>query len=219
MKLAMKNFLKKAFPQYYHYKAYRLLVADPNSYLHQTGWLKSLEQKRPTGGDGAEVPWMNYPVVSFLQNRLTRNLDLFEFGSGYSTSFYARLVHCVTSVESNEAWLELVKKRVPENVELIYKPDDTDGEYCRTVHLSRRKYDVIIVDGRDRVNCLRQGVEALSDRGVILLDDSQRKEYAAGISEARAKGFLALAFEGLKPAGNEIDRTTIFYRRNNCLGL
>ena len=122
-------------------------------------------------------------------------------------------------MEYNESWLQRVKKRVPANVNLIYQKEDVDGAYCRSVHLSGCKYDVIIVDGRDRVNCVKQGIDALSGQGVILLDDSHREKYADGIRHAQEKGFFALPFEGLKPGGNGIERTTIFYRRNNCLGL
>jgi hypothetical protein len=219
MKRALKDMVKKAFPQYYQYRAFRMLVANRDSYLHQTGWLKSLEQKRPVDREGAEVPWMNYAVVEFLRGRLNRNHELFEFGSGCSTAFYSRLVKRVTSVESDEAWLETVRRNAPKNVEVLYKPDDVDGEYCRAVHVSGRKYDVVVVDGLDRVNCIRQGLEALSEGGVMVLDDSQRPIYAAGINHAQGAGFFTLSFEGLKPAGSGLERTTIFYRRNNCLGL
>jgi len=219
MKLASKQMLKRAFPQYYQYKAFRMLVVHSDSYLHQTGWLKSLEQKAPVDQTGAAVPWMNYPAVKFLQDRLVKDLNLFEFGSGHSTAFYARLVHHVTAVESDEAWLRLVRQSVPENVALIYQAGDLDGKYCRAIHLSGRKYDVVIVDGRDRVNCIRQSLEALSPRGVVVLDDSQREQYAEGIRDAQGRGFYTLFFEGLKPGGSATERTTIFYRRDNCLGL
>lgn len=219
MSVPIKSLLKRAFPFYFHYQAYRLLVADRNSYLHQTGWLKSLEQKMSVDGNGSEIPWMNYPVVRFLRERLGKELELFEFGSGNSTTFYARLVKNVTSVEYNESWLQRVKERAPANVKLIYQKEDVDGAYCRSVHLSGRKYDVVIVDGRDRVNCIRQAVDTLSDQGVILLDDSHREKYADGIRHAQEKGFFVLPFEGLKPGGNGIERTTLFYRRNNCVGL
>ena len=97
--------------------------------------------------------------------------------------------------------------------------EDNDGNYCRVVRSSGTEYDMIIVDGRDRLNCVRQSLQALSEKGVIILDDSHRKRYQVCIKEVKKSGFLALDFEGLKPTGNEIDRTTVFYRRNNCLNI
>ena len=200
MKSAIKK-IKTSLPFYFHYKAFKRLVANRNSYLHQTGWFKSLEQGRPVDANGAEIPVDEFSLVKFLRDRLTKDLSLFEFGSGQSTIFYARLVKHVTSVESEEPWFQLVKKTMPENVQLIYQPEDTDGKYCRSVRVSGQKYDVIVVDGRDRVNCVRQSTEALSERGVLLLDDSHRDKYADAISHLKEKGFLMLPLEGLKPSG------------------
>ena len=217
---ALKRLLFQAFPTYTTYaRAVRYLVGDRNSYLHTTGWIRSLQEHRPVARDGTAVPWMNYSMVALLRDRLTKDLRLFEFGSGYSTSFYAQLVGSVTSVEYDEAWVGIVRKTLPANVELLYQPSDTDGKYCRVGRSSGVSYDVVIIDGRDRVNCIKQSIEALTDRGVIVLDDSERAEYQDGADYAIAKGFSALPIEGLKPTGNGIDRTTLFYRRDNCLGI
>lgn len=162
---------------------------------------------------------MNYAVTEFLKERLSKNFHLFEFGSGYSTFFYARLVHRVTSVEYDDAWFQLIKKNLPENVELVNKQADIDAEYCRVITSSGRKYDVVIVDGRDRVNCIKQSIKSLSERGAVLLDDSMRERYREGITCLKERGFRALCFEGLKPTSPEIGKTTIFYRINNCLDI
>lgn len=216
----VKRILKKAFPRHVlYYRAYVELIRNETSYLHLTGWMRSLDENKPVDKDGNYIPWMNYPVIKFLRDRLKNDFHLFEFGSGYSTSFYAGLVRTVTSIEYDESWLAVVKKSKPENVELIYKKNDIDGEYCRAIKSTGRKYDVVVVDGRDRVNCIKQSIEALSDRGVILFDDSQRERYLEGINYAIEKGFRSIRIDGLKPTRNEIDGTTIFYRRNNCFNI
>ena len=216
----VKRILKKVFPKHVlYYRAYVELIKNETSYLHLTGWMRSLDENKPVDKDGNYIPWMNYPVIKFLQDRLKNDFHLFEFGSGYSTSFYAGLVQTVTSVEYDESWLAVVKKNKPENVELIYKERDIDGEYCRVIRSTGRKYDVVVVDGRDRVNCIKQSIESLTDRGVILFDDSQRKRYLEGINYAIEKGFRSIRIDGLKPTRNKIDGTTIFYRRNNCFDI
>ncbi|MBI5142058.1 MAG: FkbM family methyltransferase [Nitrospirae bacterium] len=178
-----------------------------------------MKEGKPVDNAGNVIPWMNYPVLEFLANRLEKDFHLFEFGSGYSTGFYARLVNRVTSVEYDASWFRLVKDTLPENVALIYKEKDVDGEYCRVIRSTGNKYDVVVVDGRDRVNCIKQAIGALTDRGVILLDDSQRDEYREGILHAKQMGFRDLSLEGLKPTGSGMDRTTILYRHDNCFGL
>ena len=122
-------------------------------------------------------------------------------------------------MEYDEKWLHIVKSQVPENVQSIFQAQDVDGEYCRVISAIRDKYDVVIVDGRDRVNCVKQSMSALSARGVILLDDSPRERYQEGIEFAKGKGFMALNLEGLKATGTEVDCTTVFYRAANCFDI
>ena len=220
MKFSCKRFLRWAFPCSADYcRACNALVLNRRSYLHSTGWMRSSREGTPVDKEGNPLPWMNYPAIRFLEERLRKDLRLFEFGSGYSTSFYARHVAHVTSVEHDDEWLQVVRSMLPANATLIHQPQDVDGAYCRTIQATGQQYDVVIVDGRDRVNCLRQSLPALSATGVLLLDDSQRDRYREGIRDVREQGFRALNFEGLKPTGKNVDQTTLFYRPDNCLGL
>jgi hypothetical protein len=217
---SLKRNLVNLFSRYMpNVRSYFMLIKNKNSYLHTTGWMNSLKNGKPVDSEGCEVPWMNYSMITFLKERLKTDFQLFEFGSGYSTLFYAKLVQEVTSVEHDQTWHLHIKEMISENVELIYTEEDTDGLYCRVVSASGKKFDVIVVDGVDRVNCIKQSIDSLTDRGVLILDDSQRKGYVDGINHAKDKGFLALTFEGLKPKGNGVERTTLFYRRDNCLNI
>jgi hypothetical protein len=220
----MPSFIKRAVQRRFpvaalRYRAYKMLIRNPDSYLHLSGWMQSLSAKKPIDHNGKPIPWMNYPVVRILQERLTKDLNLFEFGSGYSTLFYAKKVKAVTSVEYDEKWLHIIKSQLPDNVNIIFKQQDVDGDYCRVINSTGEKYDVVIVDGRDRVNCIKQSISALTSKGVILLDDSQRKRYQEGIDFAKSHGFKALNLEGLKATGTEVDRTTIFYQAGNCFDI
>jgi protein-L-isoaspartate O-methyltransferase len=205
--------------QLWRYRAYRSLIKDDQSYLHTTGWMETLRRGYPCRPDGAELPWMNYPMIAFLEQRITGDLLVFEYGSGYSTIFFARLAKSVHSVEHDQAWHETIRTRLPPNAHVTLIPLDRDGRYCRSIQETEGTYDLVVVDGRDRVNCIIQCLERLSPRGVILLDDSQRDEYAQGLAFARDKGFSALDFVGLKPGGQVSERTTLLYRPGNCLRI
>jgi len=198
---------------------YKKLILNRSSYLHSTGWVKSLMIGHPCRNDGLELPWMNYSIVNFLEKRLQDHFSLFEFGSGYSTFFYSRLVNKVHSIEYDKEWYELILSRIPENVKLTFLAQDIDGEYCRAVKRDQEKYDVVIVDGRDRVNCMLHSLDCLSDGGVIILDDADRKRYRDVYYHAQDKGFRVLEFEGLKPGKFDRSMTSVIYRDNNCLGV
>jgi hypothetical protein len=220
VKRAVRQSLNRVLPTLStHYRAYKALIRNKQSFLHVSGWMESLKRGYPCRQDGSALPWLNYPVIAFLEERLKNGLSLFEFGSGYSTVFYARLVGAVTAVESDKGWYETVRKMMPENVNLIHRESDVDGEYCRSIHQAGIRYDVVVIDGRDRLNCVKQSIERISGRGVILFDDSHSARHSNSIGYLKGKGFSSLEFQGLKPTQNGVDRTIIFYRQDNCLDI
>jgi tRNA A58 N-methylase Trm61 len=162
---------------------------------------------------------MNYPVTTLIQGRLNKNMRLFEYGSGYSTLFFSKLVGDVVSVEYDLTWYEKISKELPKNAQVVFVKNDVDGSYCRAIHQVHEFFDVVVVDGRDRVNCIKQALAKLNESGVILLDDSQREYYQEGIDHAVRQGFKRLDIEGLKPGDHRVNRTTIFYRSTNCFNL
>lgn len=217
MSRLVNNMLNKIFPGL---PAYKTLIRNEKSFLHKSGWMESKKRDYPCRADGTELPWMNFSIISFLEERLNKNHSLFEYGSGFSTSFYSKLVNSVTSVEHDKEWFDVVNKKLPPNAELLFIQEDVDGNYCRSILKLNRKFDVIIVDGKDRVNCLKQSLDAVSNNGVILLDDSFRNEYRDGVEILAQSGYRSLNFEGLKPAGNgSTDYSTLFYKSDNCFGI
>ncbi|MBI9046163.1 MAG: class I SAM-dependent methyltransferase [Anaerolineaceae bacterium] len=214
-----KKIKKFVFRTFWPIYAFYYLILHPQSYLRTTGWLRSLRKGFPNNLDGSSVPWMNYSVVKFLEEKLTNDLSIFEFGSGYSTLFFAKRVKKVVSVEYDEDWILKMKEHLPENVEVIFQEYDVDGAYCKVIGTSNQKFDIVIVDGRDRVNCIKQSLNALSNDGVLILDDSQRAYYTEGIQFMKEKGFRLLTFEGLKPEGFFLDQSIVFYRDDNCLNI
>jgi hypothetical protein len=204
---------------FWRFVAARKAMFRSSSYLQVTGWLESFRRGYPCDADGNVLPWMNYSVVQFLNERLSRELRVFEFGSGFSTQFYAERVASVQSVEDNPRWFELMGPKLPANASVVLQAADVDGAYCRAISQFESRYHLVVVDGRDRVNCFAQSIAKLTEDGVILLDDSARAKYSHAIAIGRDAGFKVLHFEGLKPTATGLHRATLFYRANNCLGL
>jgi hypothetical protein len=188
-------------------------------YLEGSGWLKSLALKMPVDAEGRPLPWYSYPIVDFLARRIAPHMDVFEFGSGNSTLWWAERVQSVVAVEHHPQWAVKMAGRIPENVALHQVPLEEDGEYCRTAQRTRQKFHIIVIDGRDRVNCARNCLSALRDDGVIVWDDSQRTRYRRGHRFLARRDFKKLEFVGLGPMDPTPRETSIFYRDGNCLGL
>ena len=199
--------------------AVRTVVLSTRSYLRTTGWMESMRRGFPCDPSGNPLPWMNYAAIALLNERLRSDMSVFEYGSGDSTLYFAPRVRTVTSVEHSAEWRDSLMGELPENATVMFRELDSDGAYCRAIHDENDPYDVVVVDGRDRVNSLEQSIDRLSPGGVILLDDSNRPRYAAAYDHARDAGFRALRLQGLKPRGKVMDESTLFYRDGNCFGI
>lgn len=194
------------------------LMYSRRSFLRQSGYVESVRTKRPCRADGSPIPWMNYAVISFLEERLDKTMTMFEYGSGNSTLFFAERVGRVVSVECDRSWHDYVKGLLPPNVKLLFAPKGGE-EYVQVIENQGEKYDVVIVDAEDRVACMINAEKGLNDGGVILLDDSTTEEFADGIDTMLARGFRRLNFDGLKSGSVRCYRTTVFYRPGNCFGI
>ncbi len=215
----LRSTLRRLFPSLSVFVKALGLVYSRRSMLRQLGYVESSKSKRPCRRDGTPLPWMNYHVIQFLEERLHRDLSLFEYGSGTSTSFYAARVGNVVSVETDPAWFDEVRQSMPPNVELVLVEPTPAEAYAELAARQGRKFDVVIVDALHRTECLVHAPEALTDRGVVILDDCDPESHKPGIERLTTLGFRAFHFEGLKPGSIKAYRTTLFYRDHNCLNV
>lgn len=211
-------------------KALAVLLAKPNrlkallsyghkGYLNSIGWFTAFDQKQAVDGKGRALPWVTYSFIDFIKERITKSQHIFEYGSGSSTIFYAERAGEVTSVEHDKGWFDKVKGTSPANAEMIFCELHRDGEYARKATLLDKKFNIIIVDGRDRVNCCKYSLDALSTDGVIILDDSERKVYQPARELLQENGFKEISFSGISPGLFYEKATSVFYKSNNCLGI
>ena len=194
-----------------------LLSQREFGYLNEIGWFESFKSNRSIDKNRRPIPWFSYPFIDFLTPRLTKDLVLFEFGSGSSTSFFAERVKQVISIEHNKEWFEIVNKTKPNNAKLILTDSDSIDDYLNYLNNLKEKVDVVIVDGLHRNECLTYALEKLAENGVIVLDDSERSEYKKGIESVIGRGFKKLEFWGIAPTVLFKKCTTVFYKSNNCL--
>jgi hypothetical protein len=196
-----------------------LLSFDRKGYLEDIGWFKAFDSKSPVDGDGNPIPWVTYSFIDFIKTRLGKQHTVFEFGSGNSTFFYAKFAGVVVSVEHDKEWYKKIVDSKPDNSEMIFCELVRDGDYCRMPLKLKEKFDIIIVDGRDRVNCCKQAVEALTLSGVVVLDDSEREDYKEAVVFLLSKGFKHLLFSGISPGLFYRKSTSVFYKADNCLEI
>lgn len=187
-------------------------------YLVETGWVKSYKNKMPLDSAGEPVPWVTLPFIRFIENRINNKIRLFEYGSGNSTFYYAKRVKEVVSIEHDNEWVEIVKRGKPVNAHIVHIELTDECDYQKAI-LKHGKFDMVIVDGRRRNDCIHNSIDSLSEIGVIVLDDSHRDEYKSGIDYLKNNGFKCIDFYGVAPGQSWEKCTSIFYKENNCLNI
>ncbi|MBU0711497.1 hypothetical protein KKA87_06195 [bacterium] len=52
-----------------------LLSLRHRGYLVDIGWFQSAEKKMPVNKNGQPIPWYSYPFLSFIEDRLKKNIS------------------------------------------------------------------------------------------------------------------------------------------------
>ncbi len=136
------------------------------------------------------LPWWPYLAIQFLETRLTKDMRVFEYGTGGSTVFFAERCKEVVSVEDDARWLKRVEEKLAQkglnNARIRHRPFDfrrpanfRSSDYLRA--LNESGYSIIIIDGQDwtfreRPECFRRAERFIRPDGVIVVDDSWRYE-------------------------------------------
>lgn len=186
-------------------------------YLVDMGWHRSLRERASVDGQGRPIPWIVYGATHLLELRVKPGWKVFEYGSGASTLWWASRVAKIHAVEHDAAWHARMAASPPANVVVEFVALGPD--YPRAIERRQERWDVIVVDGRRRVECLAAAVPHLTDDGIIILDNSDREEYRPGIDALVAQGFRHLPFIGLSPGQWWSNQTSLFYRPGNILEL
>lgn len=111
---------------------------------------------------------------------ITPNSDVFEWGVDARSVFHAKRANRYDAVYHSDRFLQDIQP-VPEELELRYISPNSKrtnpyepakkGEFVSYVNSIERKYDVIIVNGRDRVRCAQKAISHLNDNGVVIVQD------------------------------------------------
>lgn len=80
-------------------------------------------------------------------------------------------------------------------------------------------FDLIIVDGSYRDICIEKCPIKLNETGVLIVDNSDWEQLQSSFALLKRQGFRQLEFYGIGPANGHPWGTSIFYKKNNFLGI
>lgn len=187
-------------------------------YLRDKGWMQSFYSKRSVDAAGKPLPWLTYPLIDFLAPRLNKSMDVFEFGAGNSTHWFAEKVAQVHAVEHENEWVKiLISQGLPANAQLHLRP--LNEGYASLVAELSIDFDIILIDGRMRNACTKHAVKALKPNGVIIFDNSDRLDYDESYAFLIENDFKRIDFWGISPITPITTCTSVFYRKHNVLAI
>jgi hypothetical protein len=194
------------------------LVRTPGIIKWYFHWRSSLNGQSSPLHD--ELPWITYGTIDWLNRHLTKNMTVFEWGSGGSTMFFAQRVKQVITIEHDPLWYQdvtnvLEMKRCKNILLRLVEPEPskiidtwyttTDARYVgfsfeRYVKMideySDGYFDVVFVDGRARPGCMKHAISKIKNGGYLILDNSERTEYKAGWNLVQEWNDLAICGPG-----------------------
>ena len=173
--------------------------------VHQRGQTRRGADGNCIDAEGNPIPWMTYPSIDFLDSFDLSACRVFEFGSGSSTLFWAERCRSVCSVEHSECWFEKMRKHVCERITLTKQTDLS--KYPDEIH-KHGQFDIIIIDGAERMRCVRAALTHVKEGGIVILDNSEW--YRNSCAFLREEGFFQMDFCGFTPLNSFTAMTSIF---------
>lgn len=206
------------------------LGRHPRELPYTLRWLRSMLPGHDPLRDA--LPWITFRAIDWLSEYLRPGMSAFEYGAGGSTLFLAARVRRLVSVEHDPTYHRGVAARIGGDLggrcELLLREprpcDGTNHEFASVQARYRgvcfdsyvkaidaypdRSFDLVLVDGRARVACVKRALPKVAAGGAIVLDNSDRAAYADA-------GRLLAALQrqdlpGLTPWNLEVSQTTVW---------
>ena len=206
------------------------LGRHPQELPYAMRWLHSLLPGHSPLFD--EVPWITFRAIDWLENYLKPDMSVFEYGAGGSTLYLAKRVRNVVSVEHDEAFYKWVKdilsQRALHNCQLmLHKPEpcvESDLAFASYQEKYRglcfesyvkaidsypdQSFDLVLVDGRARMACVKRALAKIKPGGALMLDNSARPAYAQ--ATGLMGGITQLDLAGITPWNIEVSQTSVW---------
>lgn len=227
-------------------------------HIHDAAWMRNIKsvgssdqnkfykkwiefQKDGMSPISAEIPWISFEAIDYLDQNLTPTMTAFEYGSGGSSVYLARRLKHLTSVEHNADWFAAVCTTMAERDLFNWsghhipaeegpygssrrdEPADYTSDESAAINyrayassidaFSDEAFDMVLVDGRARPSCLVHAMPKVKLGGLLVLDNADRSYYTSTIAEKIAERFQAeLDRVGPAPFIPDFIKTTIWRR-------
>lgn len=184
------------------------------------GFARSVKEGACVNLEGEPIPWYTYPSIEYLSQFDYSDKNVFEFGCGNSTLWWANRAKNVAAVENNEEWYKSRLEFDVSNVSLYLEvePEKYARKIIEVDNDNSKKFDVIVIDGMWRDKCALCTLEKISPDGMVIFDNSNWIEDNPELKKAseilKKLNFIQIDFYGYGPLNEYTWTTSVYLSRN-----
>lgn len=195
------------------------IAAHPREIARLPRWLA----ERSASTMALRSPWWPYDAISWVAGILPAKAQVFEYGGGGSTLWLHDQGARITVAEHHPEWHRQLNEALPPDVKVLHVPSQAAGSVTSAVEPGffdnyvdaigsqpDGTLDLVIVDGRARVDCVRSAMPKVKPGGLLLLDDTERARYLPAVE--MLAGWERHTFTGLKPGSRTPAQTSVWKR-------
>jgi hypothetical protein len=195
---------------------FKLLAFAQRGYLRDIGWFHALENIYLKDNRGDLIPKLSYPMIMLLNKVLSKEMKVLDFGTGFSTAYFAQKCEDVTVFEYSPFWNIIMSHRLPENVSWVL----TESEKSDFIN-QKDLYHILLIDCKNsrKAEALSLGLKKIKSNGVIIVDDSEDMLESDLFNLIQSKGYKRLDYWGIYPEEFNNKCSTLFYKEDNIIRI
>ena len=171
------------------------------------GFLESAKNEMPVNGDGETMPMYTYPCYEYLNSMDWEGADVFEYGTGFSTIWWKNHGANIYGVEHNKNWYEKINGKELGYITL----ENSIHNYPHSINIFDKQFDVIVIDGLVRYQCVPPALKNLKSGGIIIFDNSDWHSNTKELLDT--KDLIPIHFHGFKPTHVDSQTTSIYMHK------
>ena len=176
-----------------------------NKLRTEYGFLESSRKNIPVNDKNEIMPMYTYPCYEWLNSIDWTDNKVFEYGTGYSTIWWQNKNVNYHAVEDNKQWYDMIKDKT--NI----KHEPEYNKYSQSIYNYDFKFDVIVIDGTARFDCIKPTLEKIKDDGIIIFDNTDWHKNSK--EELDKSDLIPIHFHGFKPLHVDSETTSCYINR------
>ena len=176
-----------------------------NKLRTEYGFLESSRKNIPVNDKNEIMPMYTYPCYEWLNSIDWTDNKVFEYGTGYSTIWWQNKNVDYHAVEDNKQWYDMIEDKTNIN----YKPGL--HKYIQSIYDYNYKFDVIVIDGVFRFDCIKPALDKIKNDGIIIVDNTDWHRNSK--EELDKSDLIPIHFHGFKPLHVDSETTSCYINR------